>query len=71
MVYFLKCLLLIIDGYDFRKKLVILEKKLLVLKVLDWDDVYFVRSLMFDLMFMYRVSDEFLLIIEKVDRKSL
>lgn len=70
-MYFLKCLLLIIDGYDFRKKLVILEKKLLVLKVLDWDDVYFVRSLMFDLMFMYRVSDEFLLIIEKVDRKRL
>lgn len=71
LVYFLKCLSSIIDGYDLRKKLVILEKKLPALKALDWDDVHLARSLTFDPMFMYRASDEPLSIIEKADRKRL
>lgn len=75
-MFFLKCLFLIEEGNSFWKMIISLENSLLVLKFIDWKNDFLVRSVIFDLLFMYRIDGDrnieiVFLFIEKLEMKRL
>lgn len=75
-MFFLKCLFLIEEGNGFWKMINSLENSLLVLKFIDWKNDFLVRSVIFDLLFMYRIDGDrnieiVFLFIEKLEMKRL
>lgn len=75
-MYFFKCFLEIKEGFEFKKIFLELENCLLVLKILIKNDEFMFRSVIYDLMFMYRMIDDkyfenVLLLMEKLDEKKL
>lgn len=57
-MYFLKCILLFKEGFEFRKIIFNLENCLLVLLILIINEEFMIRSVIYDLMFMYRMIDD-------------
>lgn len=76
LVYFLKCVSLIKEGFELKKTLLDLENSLTVLKSINEKDAFMTRSVTYDPLFMYRTVDDeclenALLSMDKLDEKKL
>lgn len=76
LVYFLKCLSLIKEGFKLKETLLDLENSMPVLKSINEKDAFMTQSVTYDPLFMYRTVDDeclenALLSMDKLDEKKL